>query len=919
MPADHAPRRALALTLALAFALALALALALSGLACSRRLPYELASPAGWPAGADSFRIVQGLAADLDGNGIEELALEAPGGVRVLAWNGQGAAPAWTAPWPEGYGARPGSVQLGAAADLDGDGTAEIVLAAMRDDAREWGIWSCSARERRPRRIASLPEGQDDRPDGVWDGIWVIGGVLPRAAREAPALIVYSRTGFDGSGRCVLALDAATGQELWRFACGPNPERLAIADLEGDGEPEVVFTGNAQDNLEGAAVNGTSDDVAMLFALDARGARRWSRVLGGVFFNTHLQVADLDGDGAVEIVTATDNHGADQDDHLCVWSGAGEPRAQRTLPAGARGLLLVPARGPEPGLVCVGGQDGVLRRLAFTGAALADRGTSSRPSPLEPLLAADLTDRPGLELVTRGADGVLELLDARLRVLARARDTRPRAPGNALRPQYPDGPAAWVPARGVTVVLSGDAAWAARSRATARGEVEAPPLVTRDLAGHGGRDPLRPTTFEVVAAPGDTLRALRFLPADLDGDGREELVADAPAGIGAWTWRDGLPALLWVWEAPPRFRRPWPGIFLDGAWDVTGDGVVEIVTTAVSGDEQEWRLWVLDPRSQKLLADIALPVGPDRRADGRWDGGWLAAGVLPADRAAGAPAAVVLRCRCGFDWDLRQIRAVALDGRERWVLPLGPNPSDVHVTDLEGDGRREIVVGADSPGNLGPAKLAGRSDDHSLLLVLGEDGRVLWERTLGPESVPPYARVGDLDGGGRAEIVTATDSRVPDVDDRLCVWSAGGELLAERILPEHPRQMAIDPAADGHPGSIYVGGRQAAVRRYVWRRGALHEVHRAERPVGFRVYEAHDVHSSPGPELIVSTSEDRFWLLAADLRPLARTGLSTNAYPARTPKQLPPRRTWPWRPAPGTSLLMLEDAGMGLVIESGRR
>jgi hypothetical protein len=894
------------------------LALAVSGLACSRRLPYELAAPAGWPAGADSFRTVQGLAADLDGDGVEELAMESPGGLRILEWDGRAVTSAWTAPWPEGYGARPGSVQLGARADLDGDGSAELVMAAMRDDAREWGIWSYDARGLRPRRIASLPEGKDERPDGAWDGIWAIGGVLPRGAPHAPAVVAYSRTGFDGSGRCVLALDAATGRELWRFACGPNPERLAIADLDGDGEPEVVFTGNAQDNLGGAAVNGTSDDTAMLFALDARGALRWSRVLGGVFFNTHLQVADLDGDGAVEIVTATDNHGPDQDDHLCVWSGAGEPRAQRKLPAGARGLLLVPAHGPEPGLVCVGSQDGALRRLAFTGAALADHGTSSRPFPVEPLLAADLADRPGLELVTRGADGVLELLDARLRVLARARDARPWAPGNAFRPQHSDGSAAWAPARGATFVTSGGAAWTVKSRAGARAEAAAPPPVTRDLAGDGGRDPLRPATFAVVAAPGDTLRALRFLPADLDGDGREELVADAPAGIGAWTWRDGRPALLWTWEAPARFRRPWPGIFLDGAWDVTGDGAVEIVTTAVSTDQREWRLWVLDPRSRELLADIALPVGPDRRADGLWDGSWLAAGVLPADRAAGAPAGVVLRCRCGFDWDLRQIRVVALDGCERWALPLGPNPSDVHVTDLEGDGRREVVVGADSPGNLGSATLAGRSDDHSLLLVLGEDGRVLWERTLGPESVPPYVRVGDLDGDGRAEIVTATDSRVPDFDDRLCVWSAGGGLLAERVLPEHPRLMALAPAGGGQPGSVYTGGRQAAVHRYVWRLGALREEHRAERPAGFRVYEAHDVHPSPGPELVVSTAEDQLWLLAADLRPLARTGLSTNAYPARVPKQLPPRRAWPWRPAPGISLLMVEDAGIGLVIESGR-
>lgn len=450
-------------------ALALLFATLAAG-ACSRPLPHRLVAAPGWWAPDDTLRPTLFLAEDLDGDGREELVAAAPGGFEVLVWRDGQVTQAWRAKLPRGFGMRRGSVQIGACADVTGDGRPEIVLAAMREDAALWGVWTCDAASREPQLLANLGAGPDRRADGVWDGNWFVAGVLPAGAvGPGAAVLAVCRTGYDWPARCVLALEAVTGRELWRFACGPNPERLVIADVDGDLTPEIVLTGNSQDNLGSERLNDTSDNVAMLFVLNACGRLRWSRQLGSVYVNTLLRIADVNGDGAPEIVTATDTHSTDQDDRLCVWSGDGTLLAERVLRAPTEGLVVPPATAGSAAAIYVGDQAGWLTRFAIAAGALTEAARLRVDASLRPLLAAELTAEPGLEIVAWTTNGRAHLLTADLRPLGRLDGCLPASLPASRRPTPDARPAVWQAAPGVEILLVPEMGGALRVTATLRG------------------------------------------------------------------------------------------------------------------------------------------------------------------------------------------------------------------------------------------------------------------------------------------------------------------------------------------------------------------------------------------------------------------------------------------------------------------
>ncbi len=176
---------------------------------------------------------------------------------------------------PEGFGLSQRAVDLAsgavsaATADLDGDGRPEV-LTGGPDGSRAWRdggslLWHDPG-EATCRVLAAADLDGDGRPEVV--------------------------TGDDrGRVRC---LDA-TGRRRWEFTCKPTRsgttavDWIRIADLDGDG---------AQDVLVGAA---------WVHCLRGDGTLRWERSLcvwrGSDAGNTtHGAVADVDGDGTLEVV-----------------------------------------------------------------------------------------------------------------------------------------------------------------------------------------------------------------------------------------------------------------------------------------------------------------------------------------------------------------------------------------------------------------------------------------------------------------------------------------------------------------------------------------------------------------------------------------------------------------------------------------
>lgn len=116
----------------------------------------------------------------------------------------------------------------------------------------------------------------DDNGDGLVNG------------EDTPDVVFITN---DGGG--VFCVDGATGTQHWNSRAVQDPLSItAIADLEGDGIPEVI------------ASNGTSEIVA----LDNTGRPKWRTAVTATVGSSQLYssltpaVADLDGDGQSEVI-----------------------------------------------------------------------------------------------------------------------------------------------------------------------------------------------------------------------------------------------------------------------------------------------------------------------------------------------------------------------------------------------------------------------------------------------------------------------------------------------------------------------------------------------------------------------------------------------------------------------------------------
>lgn len=187
-----------------------------------------------------------------------------------------------------------------AIADLDGDGTAELIAlgsiqnAAQDDRERGVGVFVTRPDGTRPEAWIAPPRFPDYL-SGLWDfGANLVGVTNQIAVAEldpthaGPELVF---AGFDGR---VHAIDAR-GAELWSSTYTTSSETwtagVAIADLSGDGTPELVMTTYGPNGGE-------------LLVLDAGGNIKHRITLGGRGAMPVPTIADVDGDNDLDIVVS---------------------------------------------------------------------------------------------------------------------------------------------------------------------------------------------------------------------------------------------------------------------------------------------------------------------------------------------------------------------------------------------------------------------------------------------------------------------------------------------------------------------------------------------------------------------------------------------------------------------------------------
>lgn len=223
-----------------------------------------------------------------------------------------------------------------AIADIDGDGSYEVILLASVQNASQTdrlqgvAVWVV---RHDASRIAGFetPYHEPNYLAGLWDlgGNIVAGTNQVTVADLDPALtgpeMIFP--GFDGR---IHAIDAR-GEHLWHYTYTTSDEELiggvAVADLSGDGVPEIVFNSYA-----------TSDDQSELTILDAGGNLLHEIPLPRRGAMPVPTIGDVDGDGQLEIVVSLKD-AEDQVESVLVYTVPGSADNCLLWPTGRGNLL----------------------------------------------------------------------------------------------------------------------------------------------------------------------------------------------------------------------------------------------------------------------------------------------------------------------------------------------------------------------------------------------------------------------------------------------------------------------------------------------------------------------------------------------------------------------------------------------------
>lgn len=268
-------------------------------------------------SGAPSMDAAPALA-DLDGDGELEVVLQTES-VGVFALRGDG-----TTMWSLAIGGGNAEPVVG---DVDDDGEPEVLFASDagiltavegRTGKIEWGFEAFQ----HAQAPASIPVGPT---------IADLDGKAPPemlfAARDAHDTRDYAN---DHVTFLAIHVDAGTPKLVWKYrplwAAPLAYAHLAVADVTGDGRPEVFgIDWNTIGHVPG---EWQRTGPAHVFSLSHDGKERWMREVEAWWSNKEVAIADVDGDGAYEVLVNGPRSGRDG-----LWAfDARTGRAERFLP-----------------------------------------------------------------------------------------------------------------------------------------------------------------------------------------------------------------------------------------------------------------------------------------------------------------------------------------------------------------------------------------------------------------------------------------------------------------------------------------------------------------------------------------------------------------------------------------------------------
>jgi len=349
------------------------------------------------------------------------------------------------------------------------------------------------------------------------------------------------------------------------------------------------------------------------------------------------------------------------------------------------------------------------------------------------------------------------------------------------------------------------------------------------------------------------------------------------SSLGA-LWQVNVPVeLAWTMtEGKGRFQRYGD---LGLATDINNDGQEELFLTIADPDRTRWFLFVIDPATESVVMKTELPIGPDRRKDDHWDGVWEATGILPPGQASPHTCLILTswvqydaKPRGFTALDL-------VSGEIVWRFAMGGNPSNrqAWIGDIEGDGAWEIVAPASGPDNLGGEAIAGMSDDQSWLVVVDAKGQLRRCSPQGGVTSGDLMHVTDLDGDGIKEIITASVNVAQGHRESLRIYSPELELKSRIVIPGRACGLSASPRGDGS-AHIFVTTDAGIISRYRFFKDRLDPPREATVTGGPCLLQHADLLPNPGLELLIAINKQRqLVILDEKLSPLFKSPLQTDA------------------------------------------
>lgn len=192
------------------------------------------------------------------------------------------------------------------------------------------------------------------------------------------------------------------------------------------------------------------------------------------------------------------------------------------------------------------------------------------------------------------------------------------------------------------------------------------------------------------------------------------------------------------------------------AVDLDQDGRDEVLVSTTEKGGTKLRMRVVNHQGLELTPAFEATGPPHDPANGIRTSWFRHSVFIPPHQSMTGRGLLVIQMQTLRNAGPRALLCFDVETRTNvWRWDVGPVPEDLQLVDLNGDGRPEILMGSNAPGNGAAAPDGSSSDDNACVFALLQNGEVFWRHLL-------------VEGFGTAKVRIASNSWDKSVSIYAC-------------------------------------------------------------------------------------------------------------------------------------------------------